>query len=304
MNKRKVSLLISSILLFSMLLLGVVHPFTAAASSTTTLVNKQIQWLKSKTLSGGFEPESVFAASVTGKSVPEVIATYGKFNNRDFSYENKIHVYSYDTKSKKWIIAASFQYKGLDSPYMYITKGKLIDDKKEQVVLGTIGGSGGFLTPILLGSTDGKTVKILLAPKESYYSGDAVIRNKELFFLTSTIVEKKVVFKNGKFYFYKGTGADDRKVAAGVKYLLTLEKRNGKTVYTGSRNITLKVGEKFSIVRKDPKDSSHYGYRILFSGNVLEPGVVFTAKKPGKEILTLEPEAYGDSIEITVTVKK
>jgi hypothetical protein len=306
MSRRKIWLsLVASVLFFAFLLSSIPHQSVAVASTTTNLVNKQIQLLKTKKLSGGFEPVSVVSASITGKSIPEVVATYDKFNRTRFMYESIVNVHSYDTKRKTWKIVASFKYTQLDSPYMYITKGKLLDNTKEQVVLGTVGGSGGYLSPIVLGSKDGKTINILLDPEESFYSGDAVIKNKELFFLKGTIVSQKYVFKNGKFYRYKGTGADDRKVAAGAKYLLTLEKKNGKTVYTGSRHITMKVGEKLSIVRKNLKDNNDYGYRILFGDNgVLEYGYVFTAKKPGKEIWSFEPEAYGESIEITITVTK
>ncbi len=306
MRRRKISLLLlSSVLFFAFLFSSIPHQSIAVADTTSTLVKKQIQLLKSKKLSGGFKPIDVVSASITGKSMPEVVATYYRLNENTFMYDSIVNIHSYDKKGNKWKIIKTFKYTELGSPYIYITKGKLLDNTKEQVVLGTVEGSGAFLSPIVFGSIDGKTIKKLLQPKEDFFYGGAVIKKKELFFLSNTIVIEKYVFKKGKFYRYKGTGADDRKVAAGAKYLLTLEKKNGRTVYTGSRNITMKVGEKLSIVRKSLKDSNYYGYRFLIkSGNVLEYGNVFTAKRPGKEIWSFEPEAYGDSIQITITVKK
>ncbi|MGE7122511.1 hypothetical protein ACQKIC_20220 [Peribacillus sp. NPDC046944] len=296
-------------------LFSVTSNAVGATGSDTLIVDKQVKVLKGKKLSSGYkQPTNVVAAKITGKRVSEVVASYNKFNTNTFTYNTIINVHQYDSNKKKWKVIKSLKYNNEDSSFEYITKGKLLDNSKEQVVLGMYSGSGAYLSPIIIGSNDGKTVKKILQPTGEYFNGGAVIKGKQLYLLSNTIVVKKYVYKNKKFYSYKGTGADDRKVAAGAKHLLTLQNVGGHTMidgYTynknGERTIKMKVGEKLSIVRNFTKDSEVYGYRLLFdSGNdILSYGTVFKAKKPGKIVWHIEPEAYNDySQTVTITIVK
>lgn len=312
MKRKHVVYLLSFIIVVTSLF-SVTSNSVVAKNSNTLIADKQIKMLKAKKISGGYEPSSVMPAKITGKSVSEVIASYDKFNMSTYLFDTIINVHQYNSKKKKWEIISSLKYKNQDAPFNYITKGKLLDNTKEQVVIGMHAGSGAYLSPILLGSKDGKTVKKLIQPSTEYFSGNAVIKDKQLYFLSNTIVVQKYVYKNKKFYSYKGTGSDDRKVAAGAKHFLTLETigegytmLDGYTMKNGKRTIKMKVGEKISIVRKYTKDSGDYGYRLLTSSgdDKLSYSTVFQAKEPGKVVWKLEPNAYQDSVNIYITIVK
>ncbi len=72
----------------------------AKASSTSIIVENQMKALQEKNLSGGYEPESIFSAVLTGKNVPEVIGSYARFNEKNFTYDSIINIHQYDTNIK------------------------------------------------------------------------------------------------------------------------------------------------------------------------------------------------------------
>ncbi|MBV7508939.1 hypothetical protein KW850_27430 [Bacillus sp. sid0103] len=297
--------LVAVLFLFSVLF-STVHVQKTSAASIRSLVNKEVSKLKKTTLAGGFKAEHVKAAHLTGKSTPEILAIYQRFNDKTFMTDAQIRVYAYNSKTKKWSV--TFSYKDYETDFYTIaTVGKMLDSKKEQIVIGTVAGSGGYLTPTVIGSTDGKKIKKLISISKSYYGGTAAIKDKVLYLGASSIVLDKYYYTKGKLYHKKGTGADDRKAAGKVNRYLYLEKKNGKTVYNGSRSFSIKKGQKIAIVRKSTKDSSEYGYRILSSGysQKLEiSGFAMTAKSIGTEVWHFEPEAYGDSLTIKIKVTK
>ncbi|MEO2225553.1 hypothetical protein [Priestia megaterium] len=281
----------------------------AASTNGDKIANDYVKTLKSKSKYGDWDRGDVFSAKVTGKSTPEVIAIFYKINPEYYMYNNKINIYTYNTKSKKWSVTKTMYENEQGSPLFFFSKGRLVDNVKDQFVLGTVEGSGCFLTPKVYGSVDGKTIKKLLNAKDedAFFMGNAIIKNKELFFAnSSSIVMQKWKWQKNKFISIKGTGTEDRKLAQGAKYFLYLENKKGEVVLSGNRSIKMKVGEKISIVRKNTKDSSEYGYRLFVDGNNLDYSKEYTAvaTKPGKSTWTLEPEAYGDSVKISINVTK
>ncbi|RFU60802.1 hypothetical protein [Peribacillus glennii] len=280
----------------------------AAASSSSQLVANQIKLLKYKKLTGGYTPVDVVSAKLTGKSIPEVIATYERPNNETYSYDTIYNVHQYNTKTKKWVIIRRESETGQDSPYNFITKGSFMEKGKEQVVLGTYGGSGMFLSPLLVGEYKGR-VTTLMRPDGGYSSGNAIIANNTLYLLNNTIVIDKISYSKKGFHQQKGTGADDRKLAIGAKHFLMLEKKGDKTILSGNRNIKMKVGQKIGIIRKNPKDSSYYGYRLLFTAGWdrikhLNNSSLLQAVSPGVSKWTIEPNGYSDGVGVNITITK
>jgi hypothetical protein len=295
--------LLAVLFLFSVLF-SHVHVQKTSAASTSSLVTKEVSKLKKSKLSGGFTPEHVKAVRLKGKSTPEILVIYQRFNEETFMHDAQIRVYAYSSKTKKWSVTYSFKDYETE-PYKIETVGKMLDSKKEQIVIGTVAGSGGFFTPIVIGSTDGKRIKKLISIKKTYYGGTAAIKDKVLYLGAITIVLDKYYYKKGKLYHKKGSGADDRKVAGKVNRYLYLEKKNGKTVYNGSRSFSIKKGQKIAIVRKSTKDSSEYGYRILGDSQKLDfSGFKIIAKSTGTEVWHFEPDAYDTALTIRIKVTK
>src|SRR4051794_8878320 len=104
--KTKMVRIITAIFLVTMLFSGLQTETTSAAtSSTTTLVNNQISKIKRTTISG-YKAQDVKSAYFTGKSTPEILTIYSRFN-KDFSVDTMIRVYSFNTKTKQWGVAYS-----------------------------------------------------------------------------------------------------------------------------------------------------------------------------------------------------
>lgn len=288
----------------------------AQASSVQKLVDKQLETVKKQKISG-YQFYEAYPVKFTGKDIPEVVVSSYRFEKKGFIHKSILQVYQYNKTQKKWNVIKKFTNSNgeADDPYgplRYITKGKLIDNKKEQLVVGYVWGSDVALTPIVYGSMDGKTIKSLITTGDkAFIGGDAVIKNKELFFIEHlSTVSQRYVYKNGKFIHYQGTGADDRKLAGNAKHILMLEKRNGKPFLIGNRNIKMKVGESFAIVRKDKTDTSdNYIFRLhdyILPGEPLEvTGGALRAIKPGKfEMSILLDDTVGYRADIQITVVK
>ncbi|MCC9622039.1 hypothetical protein LPB41_10080 [Thalassospira sp. MA62] len=69
-----------------------------------------------------------------------------------------------------------------------------------------------------------------------------------------------------------------------------------------------KVGDRIGIGRYGVSDTRGYSYRLMsydgssvLSYDTVRPGM--TAVKKGAAVLSLEPEAYGDAVEIKVIVR-
>lgn len=254
------------------------------------IVDKQIAELKKKKISG-YKFHEAYAVKFTGKNVEEiVVSSYGFEKGTNYIDKSLLQVYQYNASQKKWKILKEFVSKNdvfTYSPLSFITKGKLVNSKKEALVVGHRWGNDYTLSPMVLGSVDGKTVKMLISPKnKSFTDGTAIIKGRQLYFINFlSTVSERYAYKNGKLVKYKGTGSDDRKVAGGAKHLLLLEKKYGKFSLTGNKNIRMKVGESFSIIRKNKSDRTNYIYRFLINLNDKGPlknnGGSLKAVKPG-----------------------
>ena len=289
-----------------------------SSSSIQKLVNQQLEVVKKQKISG-YKFHEAYPVRFTGKDIPEIVVSSYGFEKGSTEYIDRslLQVYQYNNSKKKWYVIQKFISKNdrySYRPLSFITKGKLLDNKKEQLVVGHRWGNDYSLTPIVYGSTDGKTIKTLIpAGDKAFRDGTAVIKNKELFFIEFlSTVSERYVYKKGKFVRYKGTGADDRKVAGNAKHLIMLEKRNGKFYAISNKNIKMKVGESFSIIRKDKKDSSNYIYRMYYlvtDGSLKYNGATLKAVKSGKSTIRIvfdfvKPDSGSESSEIKITVVK
>jgi hypothetical protein len=127
----------------------------------------------------------------TGQKLPEVYALYRpETASEGESTINIIRVYQYDIDSNRWKTV----YKQSLENRPQISAGeaiKLTQDKREQAVISVQEGSGAYLSYILLGSKDGKTIPALLDSFHNktdpvYFLGNyKFIENKYLVFYES-----------------------------------------------------------------------------------------------------------------------
>ncbi|QZY86411.1 hypothetical protein [Exiguobacterium acetylicum] len=285
--------------------LPVASDSVAALSKTEkSIVDRQIAALKKSKLSGGYKPIDVRSVYLLGGKYPETFTLYERFNTKTYMNDVIGKAQKYDAKKKKW--TTIYTYTDRDTAYYDVwAKGKLVDAKKEQLVIGPVEGSGSFLTPILIGSTDGKAIKKVFEAKEAYPFGRALIKDKKLYLGSMTIVHDVYSYKGKTLKHRIGTGADDRDAVGKVSKYMTLDEYGGTTHLTSNKSMTLKKGQRFGIVRKSTKDTNPYVYRALSSGEskLKLDGYGFKAIKMGVEKWHFEPEAYGNSVTVKFTVK-
>lgn len=277
------------------------------------IVKKEESILKNTKRSEQYKYDSDYPVFLTGSEVPQIIALYSKESD-DSGYDYIIDTMSYNSKTNKWSNIYTRTMKNVPSIIVFRGKGKLIDNKKEQIVLSAYKDNVyDTAYPILYGSLDNKTVKPLLdySKSKGINFGDVVIKNKTLYFTSDHFVKEKYVFKNNKFIRTDGKGSDDLYLASGVKHLLYLQKKtiNGTTEYLGPKTINMKVGEKFKFIR-NVNDSFDYAYRFapdtgdeLF--DLIGSHQYITAIKPGTSKWILQPNRFeSKSVTITINVTK
>ncbi|MGX9806528.1 hypothetical protein ACV3PA_04805 [Exiguobacterium acetylicum] len=276
----------------------------ALSKGEKSIVDRQIALLKKSKLSGGYKPIDVRSAYLLGGKYPETFTLYERFNSKTYMNDVIGKAQKYDAKKKKW--TTIYTYTDRDTDYYDVrAKGKLLDTKKEQLVIGPSGGSGGYVVPILIGSTDGKKIKKMFESKNAYPFGRALIKDKKLFIGSMTIVHDVYSYKGKTLKHRLGTGADDRTVAGKVSKYMTLDYYNGSTHLTSGKSMTLKKGKRFGIVRKSTKDTNPYVYRAFSSGEgkLTFDGYGFKAVEKGVEKWNFEPDAYDKSVTVKFTVK-
>ncbi|WP_214747030.1 MULTISPECIES: hypothetical protein [unclassified Exiguobacterium] len=269
-----------------------------------SIVDRQIALLKKSKLSGGYKPIDVRSVYLLGGKYPETFTLYERFNSKTYTNDVIGKAQKYDAKKKKW--TTIYTYTDRDTGYYDVwSKGKLVDTKKEQLVIGSVEGSGGFLIPILIGSTNGKSIKKMFEAKQAYVFGQALIKNKKLYLGSSTIVYDVYSYQNKTLKHRIGSGADDRAAVGKVSTYMLLDYYGGRTHLTSGKSITLKKGQRFGIVRKSTKDTTPYVYRVFSSGEgkIEGDGNGFKAVEKGVEKWNFEPDAYDKSVTVKFTVK-
>lgn len=293
---------VTSILLILGIFISFPLTIQAMDSSEKKMVKKQIEFLKKSKLAGGYKATEVTSVHLLGRDIPETFTIYVRGEGlKDVVYRAQ----TYETESKQWrTVYKDWRYDQFGASYL-LEQGKLIDTKKEQVVVGPFFGSGAIITPELIGSTDGKQVRTLLQPDKSYSFGNVKIKNKTLYLGTASIVHDTYRYEKNKWKHRIGTGQDDRDLAGPVTKWLKLSQKKGKARFSTSRNVKLRVGDTFAIVRADRTDTSPFSYRTLQSGSskmkYLYPSV-FKAIKKGKEEWTFDEHAYGLYTTLTFSI--
>ena len=123
-------------------------------------VEKQIEQLKANAPSG-YEVSKIASYHLTGNDIPEIIEILSE-NVPEFEERTiKINTFQYSTSTNKWETIFTHEFDELYSDLEIIDEGKMMGDKREQVAIGHWEGSGGFLSFVLMGSKDKKSVSIL-----------------------------------------------------------------------------------------------------------------------------------------------
>ncbi|EIT86275.1 hypothetical protein A374_06736 [Fictibacillus macauensis ZFHKF-1] len=299
---KRVLRLFSTLALGGLLLSSSSEAFAASKPTTLSIVQKEMQTLNSLRPEGGYKAEKFVSAHLTGKKIPEITAIYVR-NHKGF-IDSMIRIYQYDLKTKKWNKRYEVIKKNGDQPYSLQTKGKLLDHKKEQVVLGTHNGTGRFLSTLVLGSFNGTTVKTLLQPSHQYFGGSATIRKHALFLKNGSIVADRYTFKKNRFVRSKGTGADDRIAAGNVDHYLYFDhKKNGATVFDQHHIPYFNVTQTAAFVRKDKRDNKPVAYRLFVGNRIVQfKGSNLYFLEGGYDTWVIEPEAYGKKIKVKIEV--
>ena len=287
--KKRISLIVAIFLCFAFLLIQSL-PVQAKTSNQAELT-RQVKLLKKSKLAGGYKASEVVTVRLLGNEMPETFTIYERgVGLKDIVYRAQ----TYQVKTKQWkTIYKRFSYDQQGSSFIF-DKGNLLDNKLEHLVVGPAFGSGGIIIPEVVGSIDGKHVKRLLAPNESYAYGQVVIKNNTLYAGTASIVYDTYRFEDERWKHRIGNGQDDRDMAGKVTKLLKLNRTGKQGYFSTSRHVSLKKGDTFAIVRENPKDESRYLYRTLSSRE--KTGWTnnhHIALKAGKETWDFQEYNYG-----------
>lgn len=281
-------------------ILCVVLIFVAVPTEAAQSTDQFVKELKKSNLNGYTYDDHQLIQLNSSKPL-EVVSIFKK----EEAYWNDYMVLVHELKNGKWkqSYRRSFEDR---SNLMFISKGRM--GASDKIVVGTYEGSGSFLEAFLIGSPNGRDIK-LMHQKSELYKGDALIIDGVLFYTNGSIVQQKYRVQNGKVVSAgRATGRDDRFIAGNPKIWLGLKHSGKNAVYVGKTTLYVKVGDRIGIGRHGLNDSRGYAYRVMSydGGTTLDydlnrPALV--AKKRGTSVLSLEPEAYGDAVEITVIVR-
>lgn len=289
MKRFIVALLIGSVLFFQ-------PAATEAALSTEDFVAQlQDSWFN------GYTYDDHQLIQLNTSRPLEVVSIFKREN--DFWYDYMIYVH--ELKNGEWKLSYRRPVEER-SNLMFITKGRM--GATDKVVIGSYEGSGGFLESYLIGSANGRDIK-LMQQKSGLFQGNALILDGVLFYANSSIVSQKYRVQNGKIVSAgRASGRDDRFISKNPKIWLGLKKSGNRTVYVGKKTVYAKVGDRIGIGRYGVSDTREYAYRLMtYDGSQVltydleRPGIKVVKK--GTSVLSLEPDAYGEAVEIKVVVR-
>ncbi len=266
-----------------------------AAQSTDEFV-KQLQ----RSYVNGYTYDDHMLIQLNTSKPLEVVSIF----KREEDYWNDYMIYVHELHQGEW--KQSYQRSIEDrSNLMFVTKGRM--GATDKVVLGSFEGSGGFMDAFLIGSPNGRDIR-LMQQKTGLFQGGAIILDGTLFYSSAGIAHQKYRVTNGKVVSNGRTaGRDDRFISGNPNIWIGLTKSGSRSVYTGKKTIYAKVGDRIGIGRQGLSDSRGYGYRLMSYGSFMlddNPNRYgFIAKRKGTTVFSLEPEAYGDAVEIKIIVR-
>lgn len=289
MKKTLVALMMGSILLFQ-------PNATQAAQSTEDFVEElQYSWFD------GYTYDAHQLIQLNTSRPLEVVSIF----KRESDYANDYMIYVHELKNGKWKLSYRRPVEYM-SNLMFLTKGRM--GATDKVVIGSYEGTGGYLDSYLIGSPNGRDIK-LMHQNGGLFQGTVLIKDGVLFYANSSIVEKKYRVQNGKLISAGRTsGRDDRFISNNPNIWLGLKKSGDRTIYTGKKTLYAKVGDRIGIGRYGINDTRGYAYRLMsYDGDSTltfdETYPILKVVKKGTSVLTLEPDAYGDSVEIKIVVR-
>ncbi|WP_199426661.1 excalibur calcium-binding domain-containing protein [Thermaerobacillus caldiproteolyticus] len=263
----------------------------------------------------------------TGQKLPEVYALYRpETASEGESTINIIRVYQYDINSNEWKIV----YKQSLENRLQVSAGeaiKLTQDKREQAVISVQEGSGAYLSYILLGSKDGKTISALLDSFNNetdpvYFQGNyKFIGNKYLVFYESDRIA--AVYQWGTSGLEKvdpssipelssttTTPKDENNDDIVIKYSVNKNEEIEANV-PHQETIFGEVGQKILLVREDA-NTSDVNARILYSaqndpysidtetGEILAPDIITVTIIPNGYDWDKAFEVYINALDDTI----
>lgn len=286
--------------IFFALLIGCILLFqpnaTQAAQSTEDFIEQlQYSWF------GDYIYDDHQLIQLNTSRPLEVVSIFKRENEYGYDYM----IYVHELKNGEWKVSYRRPVEYM-SNLTFITKGRM--GATDKVLIGNYEGSGNFLDAYLIGSPNGRDIK-LMQHKSSLFQGGAWIIDGVLFYGSGSIVSQKYRVQNGKVVSAgRASGRDDRFISKNPKIWLGLKKSGSRTVYAGKKTVYAKVGDRIGVGRYGVSDTRGYSYRLMtYDGSTalvydrVRPGM--RAVKKGTAVLSLEPDAYGDAVEIKVVVR-
>lgn len=214
-------------------------------------------------------------------------------------------IYVHELKNGEWKVSYRRPVEYMTN-LSFIAKGRM--GATDKVLIGSYEGSGNFLDAYLIGSPNGRDIK-LMQHKSSVFQGGAWIIDGVLFYGSGSIVSQKYRVQNGKVVSAgRASGRDDRLISKNPKIWLGLKMSGNRAVYAGRKTVYAKVRDRIGVGRYGVSDTRGYSYRLMsydgspvLSYDTVRPGM--TAVKKGTAVLLLEPEAYGNAVEIKIIVR-
>ncbi|MDQ0243751.1 hypothetical protein J2S09_001296 [Bacillus fengqiuensis] len=127
----------------------------------------------------GFQVSDMKKLSLTGGKVKEIVVIYNEISPQVFPGNTILQVHRFDKQSRQWVEAFNreFEY----TPLEFLTSSTDGGTEREEAAIGSYEGSGGFLSFIILGSPDHKTVSTLLEKMDGeYVEAEVYINNRKV----------------------------------------------------------------------------------------------------------------------------
>ncbi|MGC9933778.1 SIR2 family NAD-dependent protein deacylase [Priestia aryabhattai] len=255
----------------------------------------------------GYSLKEYKAVHLTGLSYPEAYALYRPETAREFEpATNIITVYQYNIDEDQWKVIFK-EY--IDDVRMYADNPiDLTQDKREQLIIKTQQGSGAYLSVMILGSKDNKSVSVLLGSAAgtcfSLFQGSyKIIKEKYLTFYESDRViasykwsdlglEKVSTFMTQQLSAIPVLIDLDNSNSITINYRIN-EKRHIEANVQNHQTVIGKVGNKISLIREDATTSS-VNTRIFCSSKKEDSYNSETGEILAPDIITIKiiPEGY------------
>ncbi|MCD5324168.1 MULTISPECIES: hypothetical protein [Pontibacillus] len=137
---------------------------------------------------------------ITGKAIPEILEI--RTEKVPFLEEAQVQVsiYQYQPEVNEWRVSLEEIFTEMEAKPSLLSSGKVMGDKREQLVIGKNTGSGGYLSFFVIGSKDKRNIEMLLDLYDSsFHQGTTSFAENELVIRENDELSQVYVWDNNVF---------------------------------------------------------------------------------------------------------